>query len=50
MKWAFNNPLFHDVVFVVSENEHVKKFVAHKVILCARSEYFNALLTSGMKV
>ena len=52
--WAVNNPLFHDVVFVVGdgdgENKNVRRIPAHKVVLCARSPYFNAMLTGGMKV
>ena len=51
MMWAFNNPLFHNVVFVVSDVEkNVRRIPAHKVVLCARSPYFNAMLTGGMKV
>ena len=51
MKWAVNNPQFHDVVFVVGDcEEKIKRFVAHKVVLCARSNYFKAMLTGGMKV
>jgi len=46
MLWAVNNKLFHDVVFVVGD----KRFAAHKVVLCARSPYFKALFTSGLKV
>ena len=54
MMWAFNNPLFHDVVFVVGDGdgdgENVRRIPAHKVVLCARSPYFKAMLTGGMKV
>jgi len=50
MSWAVNNELLHDVIIVVSDGEDTKKFVAHKVVLCARSPYFNALLTGGLKV
>jgi len=61
MKWAVNNKLFHDVVFVLSnvdenggdgsaDNDKTSKFFAHKVVLCARSSYFRAMLTSGLKV
>ena len=55
MRWALNNPLFHDVVFVVGDGEgdgekNVRRIPAHKVVLCARSPYFKALLTGGMKV
>ena len=56
MFWAFNNPLFHDVVFVVDDGdgdgdgENVRRIPAHKVVLCARSPYFKAMLTGGMKV
>jgi len=55
MLWAFNNPLFHDVVFVVGDGDgdsekNVGRIPAHKVVLCARSPYFKALLTGGMKV
>jgi len=45
MKWGVKNHLFHDVVLNVSG----EKFVAHKVVLCARSAYFNALMTGGLK-
>mgnify|MGYP002480933660 CR=1 FL=1 len=51
MLWAVNNPLFHDVVLVVSDGEkNVRRILAHKVVLCARSSYFKAMLTGGMKV
>jgi len=50
MFWALNVSLFHDIVFVVSDDENAKKFGAHKVVLCARSKYFEALLTGGLKV
>ena len=51
MLWAVNNPLFHDVVFVVGDDEkNVRRIPAHKVVLCARSPYFKAMLTGGMKV
>lgn len=43
-----NNSNFADVKFIVGEEEEV--FYAHKVILCQRSAYFQAMfLTSGMK-
>ena len=49
--WAVNNTHFHDVVFVVGDgDEKMKRFVAHKVVLCANSPYFTALLTGGLKV
>lgn len=39
---------FADVKFIVGEEEEI--FYAHKVILCQRSAYFQAMfLTSGMK-
>jgi len=52
MMWAVDNPLFHDVVFMVGDGdcENVRRITAHKVVLCARSPYFKALLTGGMKV
>lgn len=51
MLWAVNNPLLHDVVFVVSDDEHnTRRFFAHKPVVCARSAYFRAMLTGGMKV
>jgi len=50
MMWAVNNPVFHDVVFVVSDANNLQRFVAHKVILCSRSPYFKAMLIGGLKV
>jgi len=48
--WAVNNTHFHDIEFVVSNGEKTLRFAAHKVILCARSPYFKAMFTGGMKV
>lgn len=48
--WAVDNPKYHDVVFVVGENEQMKRIVAHKVLLRARSPYFNAMLMGSLKV
>jgi len=50
MMWAVENPKYHDVVYVVGENEQMKRIVAHKVLLCARSPYFNAMLMGSLKV
>lgn len=53
MLWALNNHLFHDVVFVVTndgEDQNEYRFFAHKVILCARSQYFKVMFSSGLKV
>ena len=50
MMWAVNNPLFHDVTFVVGNGENKTRFAAHKAILSARSPYFYAMFTGNMKV
>lgn len=51
MLWAVANTKFHDVVFVVGESEETKKRIAaHKVVLCARSPYFKAMLMGSLKV
>ena len=50
MLWAVNNKVFHDVVFIVSDDEKIERFAAHKVILCARSKYFKAMLIGGLTV
>ncbi|KAG2389024.1 hypothetical protein C9374_014424 [Naegleria lovaniensis] len=39
-KQFFNNPILSDVTFIIQGN----KFFAHKLILCARSNYFNQLI------
>ncbi|EFC49330.1 adenylate/guanylate cyclase [Naegleria gruberi] len=40
IKQFFNNPILSDVTFIIQG----KKFYAHKLILCARSNYFNQLI------
>mgnify|MGYP002620954506 FL=1 len=50
MLWPGDNTKYHDVVFVVGENEQMKRIVAHKVLLRARSPYFNAMLMGSLKV
>ncbi|KAF0972523.1 hypothetical protein FDP41_009426 [Naegleria fowleri] len=40
IKQFFNNPTLSDVTFIIQGN----KFFAHKLILCARSNYFNQLI------
>ena len=50
MLWAVENPKYHDVVFVVGEGENTQRIPAHKVVLCARSPYFNAMLMGNLKV
>jgi hypothetical protein len=43
----FSNKLFSDVVFRTADASHT--VVAHKVVLCTRSPYFNAMFLGGMR-
>jgi hypothetical protein len=45
LSWAINNPLWHDAKFRIGD----RLFSAHKAVICARSQYMNALLLGGLK-